>query len=344
MDPLSPPVPLDWRDLALRLGDAEGQIKTKQYGDRVGRYGHWKSGFVDFMYREGRVEVRASLPKVLTGRNDVVLNEDGVHRALRNLTAIASELADTSLDLRLADVARLDYAYQWPVESVAAILEQLKVSFHAPRKIRTENVSPHGGRSVTWGYGTRSLYRFYDKGAEVAEQEAKEGFPLALDPAGFVGLTAYDRDRLIAGARRRARDQFWAESQRDKILRFEIQDRRRPKLRLIHEQGYRGSDVRNLLLEVLAPLRGVDHADLGTLIDSYGGWSHAAAFAAAGLYFAEHPEGLAILRQRLPRDAYYRWRRRAREAGLSVGTWTPEIPSGAFGDGCGIWRPTKVGA
>ena len=137
-EPVAAPVRLDLLELVDRLGGDEGQVRAIKYGDGDWPvFGHWKVGDVELLYREGRVELRASLPKLLTGRNDVVLDERGVHDGLRELVRTGEELTRHPLELREAVPTRLDYAYQWEVPSVAFVLEHVKSAFAPARKSRS---------------------------------------------------------------------------------------------------------------------------------------------------------------------------------------------------------------
>jgi hypothetical protein len=302
-EPVSPPVHLDMRGLHERLAGDDGQLTVKRYGHDETPYvaGHWQSGSIDVLYREGRLELRASLPKLLTGRNDVVLDERGVHDGLRELVRAGAELVQHPLELREAVPTRLDYAYQWQVPSVAFVLEHVKAAFAPARKLRTEHVSAKGGRSLVWGYGSRRVIRFYDKVGELAAHGEE------------------------------------SEHELDTLLRYEIQERRRPKLRLVHEQGYRADVVRRELAQGVQVLGASALHDVEALLDSYGDWPHAFAHVMAALHLAEHDEFWPLVRTRLCRNAYFAWKKRAREAALAVGDWQPIIPLNAFDAGSDLW-------
>lgn len=348
---VSPPVHLDFADLSARLGSDEGEVTVKVYRDGPRQYGHWKvDSNVDFMYRPGRLELRASLPKVLLGRNDVVLDERGVHDGLRKLVRIGEAAAGHALTLHEAVPSRLDYAYQWDVPSVAAALDVVKVAYQPRRKLRTENVSPKGGRSVSWGYGGKRVVRFYDKGAEIAEREARE-VVLTEAMAGVAAseldrLKPDERERFMASLRRKAAERFWREAELDTHLRFEIQERRRDRLRLIHDLGYTGSGVRAELEREIAPLAETaqTYPNLTALLDSYGDWPHAFAYAVASLHLAG-PGGDAlwpIAKSRLHRNSYRRWKERSREAALAVAAWSLRIPADAFEAESVLWAPHEL--
>lgn len=306
-EPLSPPVRLDLDRLGERLGAADGQITTKTWGGgEPTPYGAWKSGNVELMYREGRLELRASLPKLLLGRNDVVLDERGVHDALVELVRVGRELVDgcgsrghpstPALTLREADPARLDYCFQWSVPSVAFTLEHMKAAFAPRRKLRTENVAPTGGRSVTWGYGSKRVIRFYDKVGELLAR--KEDVP--------------------------------ADVELDTLLRYEIQDQRRGHLRLVHENGYRAADVRDELARGVQAVGAIALRDLDAIVATYGEWQHRYAYTLASVYVAEHDEVLPWLRKRVGSSTYARWKQRARVVAMTVGDFEPTIPIDAF--------------
>jgi hypothetical protein len=298
VEPLSEPVRLDWDYLRDRLGSEDGQIRTRQYGERTWTGGHWPLEDVgEIMYRAGRVEVRASLPKLLAGRNDVVLTEAQVHEALRALAHKAEVVLGHDLPLEQAVPSRLDFAFQWEVPSVTRTLVQLKVVAPKRRQI-SEEIAPHGGRTLYWGKKSKWPVRFYDKAAEMlASGEASE----------------HDLDTL---------------------LRYEIQDRRRPRLRLVHERGYTGEAVREALLEGLQPVTNVEFVNADELLASYGRWPHAVAYTLAAYALANHPE-LWRMVERRSRSSTSRWRGRVRQ--LSTERWTPVIPLDAFEPSRSLW-------
>lgn len=317
-EPLSAPVRLDLDLLGRKLGNRDGQITAKQWGDGgPARYGHWQNGAVDVMYREGRLELRASLPKLLLGRNDVVLDERGVHDALRELVHVGRELVDgcesaghaaPALSLREADPARLDYCFQWTVPSVGFYLETLKSAFKPARKNRSEHVSPKGGRTMAWGSGSKRMIRFYDKVGELIshKEDVPEGAEL------------------------------------DTLLRYEIQERRRPHIRLVHEDGYRAAAVRRELEHGLEALRGIAMRDLDAILASYGESKHAMALALSALYLVEHDEAWPWVRKNVSQAGYYRWRKRVAAAAMSVGDLNLEIPPAAFETGGCLWALAEV--
>jgi hypothetical protein len=310
------PVRLDFADLASRLGSDDGQLRSRRYARGVWTGGHWQlEGGIDFMYRDGRVEVRASLPKLLIGRNDVVLNDHGVHTALRELAQRAGTAAGQPLSLREAVPTRLDYCFQWEVPSVAAVQAHLKRVFKPPRKRFTENVSPRGGRSVMWGYASPYGVRFYDKVGELVDAGVDETV-VELDPDTHG--TFVERGELSARGL-------------DRLLRYEIQDRRSSgELRFVHERGYRAVDVRH---ELQRPLRGLVEtwsANLDALIDERPDYVHQLAYVLGSLHLAEHEEFWPVLKTRLHRNVYNRWRRRAQAAALALHGWQPIIPRSAF--------------
>jgi hypothetical protein len=300
VEPLADPVRLDFNELADRLGRDDGQVQLREYHGQLKAYGHWKVGHVDLMYgHSGRLELRCALPKLLLDRNDELLSEHGVHEALSRLTQIGWELTGVYLELGEAVPTRLDLCYQWPVPSVTETLEWIKAGFAPARKKRTETVSAYGGPSLVYGYGAKRLFRFYDKALETREQ----GDESAHAP--------------------------------DTLLRFEIQERRRGVLRLIHENGYRADDVREHLQQALDPLAtllaGSLEGYLDQLEDSRGRISSALGY----LYLAEHGHVWPLIKKRVSESTYYALRQKARQASLAVTPWMPVIPDDAFSDGIG---------
>jgi hypothetical protein len=318
-EPTSPPIRLEWDELLARRGSPRGEVQRRVYGDGEATLGGWQVGDVTVQYVEGRVELRASLPKLVTGRNDVVLDEHGVHDGLRTLARIGGELVGHELELRHAVPKRLDYVYQWEVPSVANVVECLKSAFAPARKVRTENVSPFGGRSITWGYGTKRVLRFYDKRAEIAEKAAR---------AGELGRGKERREAMLELSR-----DF------DTLLRFEVQDKRREKLHLVHENGYTAHAARRELETAIVRLQSktIACANFEALLRSHGDWVHAVAYTAAAFHFLEHPENLTVATRFLSRRAKYAWRRRVREASLAVAEWLPVIAPDAFVAASSLW-------
>jgi hypothetical protein len=326
---LAEPVRLDWNELAERLGADDGQIRSRRYARGVWTAGHWQlEGGLDLMYRDARLEVRASLPKLLVGRNDVVLNDRGIHEALRVLSRRAGDAIGQPLSLREAVPTRLDYCFQWEVPSVAAVQAHLKQTFKPPRKRFTENVSPRGGRSVMWGYASSHGFRFYDKVGELADAGVGDT-TVELDPDGHGAVV--ERGEHSARAL-------------DRLLRYEVQDRRsRGELRFIHERGYRAADIRE---ELQRPIRGLVETwtrDVDALIDERPDYSHQVAYVLAALYLAEHDEAWPVLRNRVHRNVYDRWRRRAQAAALALHGWQPIIPRTAFvAAGGSLWNDDEL--
>lgn len=319
------PIRLNVMDLGRRLGTDDGQVRIQLFGDRTWTGGHWRIGdAITLMYRTGRVELRASLPKLLVGRNDVVLTDCGVHEALRELVAQASDAIAHPLSLREAVPRRLDYTYQWDVPSVTAVLEHLKTALNVPRKRRTLNVDPRGGASLVFGYGSRSWgIRFYDKVGEMAAAGI-------ADP-----VVELDVETKWIVPETHARE-------RDRLLRYEVQEKRGPRLRLIHERGYTAGDVRAELARPLTPLGEIRTRDLAGLIGEHG---IAGAFAAA--FVAEHgDEALAALRVRgAHRNTVSAWRRRGRIVEQALRGWHPVIPRTAFvAADVGLWADDEVEA
>lgn len=303
-EPVAAPVRLDMEELVARLGTDEGQVRSIRYGDKRPDFGHWKVGDVELLYREGRVELRASLPKLVAGRNDVVLDERDVHAGLRELVRAGTELAQHPLELREAVPTRLDYAWQWEVPSVAWVIEHLKASYAPPRKKRNEIVSPKGGRSLVFGYdkGRRTI-RFYDKVGELRDRGEE---------------SVHDVDT---------------------ILRYEIQERRRGKLRLVHERGYSAVDVHRELEHGVASIAAVASRDVEAILTAARDeWWGALAYTLGGLYLVEHEEMLPVIRRCVSRRVYYLWRRRARELQLQVADWSPVIPLQELVASTSLWR------
>jgi hypothetical protein len=314
---VSEPIRLDWDQLIERLGSDDGQVREIHYAHgKKWKGGHWPVGHaIDLMYRDGRLEVRASLPKLIAGRNDVVLNERGVHVALRELASRAGDAIGHPLSLREAVPTRLDYCFQWPVPSVAAVLTHLKQTFKPPRKVQEDIVSPRGGRTL-W-YGPRSKYglRFYDKVGELVASGVEPDVEIA-DWETVAPLIEHGSEH--------------SSRQLDRLLRYEIQDRRsKGELRLIHERGYRAGDIRAEMTRPIAGLLEIWTHDLDGLIDRRGG-NRAIANVLASLHLAEHEELLPLIRNRVHRNVYDRWRRRAKDAALAIHAWQPVIPETAF--------------
>ncbi len=330
--PASPPVYLDWNDLRSRLGSPDGELRQILYKESAALRGHWKVGDVELLYTDGRIELRASLPKLLTGDNAAVLDETGVKHALTKLVALGNDIAGTAwvgtpharksvpitLDLASAVPRRLDYCYQWHVASVAFAFEHLKASFAPSRKVFHEIISPQGGRTLTWGYGgAKRTIRFYDKGAEVTEKLTRAG-----------ELRRVKSHRVDCRCSRCGTSPY----PHDTILRFEIQDREHNnRLRCIHEKGYAAADIRGELNRVLSLLRVTAIADLETLLVD--ATPERVGTIIRSLWLREHPEAWAVLRKHLPRPTYYRWRKLAREFELGTADWVPKIPDEAFEPG-----------
>lgn len=354
------PLWLDFADLSSRLGDEDGEITTKRYSGREKRFGHWKVGDVDVMYgaATGRLELRASLPKLVAGENDELLDARGVHAGLRDLQLVASEVASRELDVRDARPTRLDYVSHWEVGSVAAILEELQRSFGPDRKRMTyEGGGGRAlGRSLYYGKGGKHVLRFYDKRAEVAEKALRAGEVLApgqgaIDPS-FEGRAALEARELVSrvskrAARREAREHYLREQAGiDTLLRFEVQDRRSRVVRAIHENGYVASQVLAELVKPLAPLAALEVRAVEELIEeaARSSWPHAVRDTLANLHLAEHRELWPTIRRVHHRNTYDRYRRKARA--VAVRTWTPVIADDAFGDDFSIWdeHPQEVAA
>ena len=342
------PLYVNFADLSGRLGSEEGPVRTITYGEDEYRYGHWQEGAAELLYSEktGRLELRGSLPKLVVGRNDIVLDQVSVHEGIRRLVEVGSELAGWRLDLAEAVPSRLDYCYQWEVPSVAFVLEHLRSSFRPGRrdKIRTEIVSPlFGGHSLVWGYRTKRALRWYDKGAEAAERAYKSG---ELEQLGIghelaADLPLEDLRREIRQARRRAREAATSRGEAlgyrlDGILRFEIQERRPEQLRTIHKHGYTGRSVQVELERAVAALGAVAYRDLDELLAATP--RRRIPRVLGCLWLQENEPAWAIVRRHMGRSAFYALRRDTYETQLAVGDWRPEIPINAFGRSCSLWK------
>src|SRR5581483_7549422 len=113
----------------------------------------------------------------------------------------------------------------------------------------------------------------------------------------------------------------------DTILRYEIQERRRPRLRLVHEHGYTAVDVHRELEHGIGSIAAVACRDVEAIMTAAREeWWGAIAFTLAALYLVDHEERFPVLRRVTSRPLYYRWKRRARELQLQVADWRPDIP------------------
>jgi hypothetical protein len=325
-------LPLDFEELASRLGSDAGEVRSIRYGQRNKDYGHWSSGSAAVMYTgAGRLELRSSLPKLLTGQNDALLSEAGVHAALAELTRVGSEVTGVDLDLVAASPLRLDYVYQWEVPSVAAILAEMKTSFQPGRKRMTEEINSSGarGRSLYYGKGGKQVLRFYDKRAEVAEALLRE-VTHGVDQELLDQMTPLEREIAMREGRRASRERFLHDAGIDTLLRYEVQDRRRASLERIRDGGYLATDVHE---ELARPLQSFHEARIRNVDEllaeaSVAKWPHAVAYTLAALQLGEHPELWPSLRMHASRNVFSRWRRRSRQAAPK--TWIPEIPADAF--------------
>lgn len=292
------PVRLDFRDLIDRLGSDDGQITRKRYGEKEPVFGHWKfDDGVELLYREGRAQLRASLPKLLTGRNDIVIGEADVHEGLRRLVSRGSDLAQHPFILGEAVPTRLDYVYQWQVNSVAWLIEFLRAQMRLPKAAVETIVVPGatGGRTLYFAKGSKRVIRFYDKVAELA----KHGFA--------------------------------SEYEADTLLRFEIQERRRPRLRLVHERGYPAALVRHELCSIVDAIQLAETTRVERLLELRdSAWPHALAYALASIQLADHDELLPVIRRITSSSTFYRWRARATEWHVDIGDWKFDIPGNAF--------------
>jgi hypothetical protein len=328
------PLWLDVDSIVAELGSDDGQVKRLRFGDREKEYGMWKVGHVLLMLgrQSGRLELRASIPKLLTGRNDETLDVAGVHEGLHELVRRGGDLVGKKLTLKEARPRRIDYVNQWDdVESVRAVLAQIRASFNPPRKPVTEWSASSGalGHSLVYGYGTRHALRFYDKGAESAEQQLVE-VTHGLTPEELEALSPAARELKLKEARREAREQVLTDANLDTVLRYEVQDKRPNVVREIHANGYNAAAVEEQLrrpLEAIPEMRVSGFADV---LAQEPDWPHRFAYAVAKHALAEHPEHYwPVARKNLHRNTYSRWRRRAR--GAARRTWEPTIPEGAFG-------------
>lgn len=338
------PVWVDWERLFERLGSDEGQIRLRRYGERLREYGAWKVG--DLVVMPGResgiVELRASLPKLLTGQNDAILDVAGVHDGLREIVRRGAEVLEVGLALERARPLRLDYVLHWPVESVAAVLKEIRAALPAPRKHETEWVSSSGalGRSLYYGLKSKHVLRFYDKGAEVAAQELLR-VTHGLEPEEFEDLSLEEREQKIRAARREVREEIRREANIDKTLRFEIQDRRPHIIRQIHADGYRAEDV---LEQLERPLQKLGEVTITSFDDVYAAepdWPFRLQASIAHWALAKHPELWPAVRQKCHPNTFYRLRKKARTA--VERTWSPEIRPDAFGEhGLSIWDDDEL--
>lgn len=295
---------LDFDELSERLGCSDGEVREISYAAGKKRFGHWQVGHIDLMYGEssGRLELRCSLPKLLLDRNDELLTESGVHEALRVLAQVGSELTGVELDLADATPTRADLCYQWPVHSVAETLQWIKAGHKPARRRRHEIVSPRGGNSLVYGYGTKSLRRFYDKVGEMIEK----GEDSDLD--------------------------------RDTLLRFEIQERRRPVLRLLHENGYRARDVVEHLQSALDDYSTLIAGSVVEYLRRAAAEGKRPRAVLGDLYLAQNDHLLPALRELYSESTYYDLRRRAKKAAVVVSPWIPVVPDDAFDDAVsGLW-------
>lgn len=318
----SPPVYLNWPELLERHGSDKGQVRRIVYGDREMTAGHWQPGDFEMLYTEGRVELRASLPKILTGRNDAMLDEAGVHDALHELVRLGREATGAKLELAAAVPSRLDFFYDWrDTASVGFVLEHIKSSFSPARKGMTEWQTPRGGHSLVWGYGGKRVIRFYDKGAELTEQAIKSR-----------EITWTKGHRLNCRCEKCGPAPYPI----DTLLRFEIQERRRGPLRLIHERGYRAADVMHELQRTIGVLGDVVLHDLREIASTRPPITVGVFIRSQWL--RENTGAWPILKEHLPAMTYYRWRRQARENVLGSAYWTPTIPPDAFDSaGASVW-------
>jgi hypothetical protein len=317
----SPPVYLEWPDLLDRLGSPNGEVRRMRYGDRVVDVGHWKVGDHELLYTDGRVELRASLPKLLVGSNIAVLDEAGVHDAMRELVRVGSETAGATLALETMVPSRLDYCVNWELISVDWALEHLKASMPSRAKF-DETISRRGGHTLYWGKGSKRVLRWYDKGAEALDAAIKSG-----------EVTWTKGHRLNCRCEQCGPAPFPI----DTILRFEIQERRRGQLRRVHERGYRAADVREELQRTIGKLADLQMYDLRELASTRPPMT-------VGVYIRsqwlrDNPAAWKILREHFPASTYHRWRQQSREKLLGSAGWTPHVADDAFESAASnLWR------
>src|SRR5207248_1199945 len=113
----------------------------------------------------------------------------------------------------------------------------------------------------------------------------------------------------------------------DTLMRFEVQDRRRERLRAIHHQGYAAHAVRGELQRTVAQLGALSHRDLRSMIA--GESASTIARTLGMLYLVEHEEAWPIVRSEISRRTYYRWKQHSRELALGSADWSPTIPDDA---------------
>lgn len=320
------PVWLDIDALALRLGN-DGNVTSKRYGDHEWQGGHWSlEGGIELMYREGTVEARTSLPKHVTGRNDLLLTDVGVHAGLRSVTAKVSEAIDHPLSLREAVPTRLDYVFQEEVPSLRAALTHIEREL-GDRRRRTLNKDPRGGWSLVYGYGSGAgsyVVRFYDKVGELRAH----GF----DP----GNVTHELDVPVEYVEAASLGHGWDV---DHLLRYEIQDQRGDVVRLIAENGYRAGDVRERLVEKLARIGPMHSRDLAALVGERGDHKYAVPLALAAAYLADNPDAWPLVEAFMSSSSRSRWRGRARHAANATFDWQFEIPRTTFAAGAGsLWE------
>jgi hypothetical protein len=329
---------LDFDQLVERLKSEDGQVRTLRFGDRVKEYGAWKIGDVIVMpgRQSGKVELRASLPKLLTGRNDEVLDAAGTYDAFRDLAARGSDILGIDLALEEARPYRIDYVFHWEVASVAALLNELRTVLAPARKDMTywENSSGALGRSLYYGLGTKHVLRFYDKGAEQAAHDLV-AVEHGLTAEELDAMNPLERDLKIKAARREVREEVLRTADIDRILRFEVQDRRPNVIRRLHAEGYPPSDI---AAELAKPLRKLQMEPLHAFEDVLARepeWRHRFAYGFLHWALPQHPEVLPVARRELHRNTYGRMRRMAPKTGPR--TWAPDIPAAAFGPPSNLW-------
>lgn len=356
-EPVSDPVYLDLERLHAKYARF-GELTTKRY-DRAGVHegGNYNFGQVQLLYQPGRLEARASLPKIITGDlNDVVLDVRGVHDALGMLVERVNDLVTDCgvvdpktrvrrpvepVTLREARPTRMDYVVQWEVGSVGWSLELLQSGFHPHRANMSFEKSIQGGRTLYFGKGGKRVLRFYDKGAEVMYRRSKE-IGHHVDRDQLEAMNELDRRRALLNAKRLAREEARRDAKLDVTLRFEVQDRRTDHVRSIHELGWRACDVRHQLEKALSGIAIEAELDFPALLGEISG-PHRVAYAAAPFYIAEHPEEtLPAIRALVSDRAYYTWRRRAQK--VTKRGWLPEIPPDSFDGDSQLWAVRPLAA
>lgn len=279
-------------ELAARHGASHGEVQSRIYPRGESILGHWKFGPVDLMVSDtGKAEVRASLPNLYVGRNDIVLTVLETRLALELLALVARMATGCSLlTVENARLCRADFCVQTVVASVSHVLKALERAWSPPRRaITTTWVAKgmKGGRSLVFGYGTPYVIRLYDKNAERAS-----------------------KGQLVP-------DELF-----DRLLRIEVQERRAGALEGTRREGYSADTLMQSLRSpferwplIVAPAISGEMRPRARLE------------AMAHRYLAEHPELLASMRNAIPPSEWWRYSKGAREAAATeLDGWTFEIP------------------